>query len=81
VGIEDAARGELIIAYVIPRTGHTLSSDVLVAHCRAVASKYKTPDRVIVTDAFPQTATGKVLKRDLKADAEKLVAAAREVAS
>jgi Acyl-CoA synthetases (AMP-forming)/AMP-acid ligases II len=81
VGVTDTARGELIVAFVIPRPGDRLVPDQLVAHCRNVASKYKTPDRIVVTDAFPQTATGKVLKRDLKARAEALIGAQGEVAT
>ena len=81
VGVEDNLRGELIIAYVVAEPGHELSPETLVAHCRAVASKYKTPDRIVVTDSFPQTATGKVLKRDLKAQANALVAEIRKQAS
>jgi acyl-CoA synthetase (AMP-forming)/AMP-acid ligase II len=39
----------------------------LAAHCRELASRYKVPDFIAVRDALPVTATGKLLRRDLKA--------------
>jgi acyl-coenzyme A synthetase/AMP-(fatty) acid ligase len=46
--------------------GGTVTSAELVAHCRAVASRYKVPDSIEVRDALPVTATGKLMRRDLK---------------
>lgn len=67
VGVEGGARDEMIVAYVIASPGRTLSPDALISHCRTLASKYKTPDRIVVVDVFPQTATGKLMRRALKA--------------
>jgi acyl-coenzyme A synthetase/AMP-(fatty) acid ligase len=40
--------------------------DELVEHCRTVASRYKVPDFIEIRDALPVTATGKLMRRDLK---------------
>jgi fatty-acyl-CoA synthase len=79
VGTADSARGELIIAFVV-RADASVSASELVAHCRFVASKYKSPDRIVFQDALPFTATGKLQRRSLKQIAHELVASIEESA-
>ncbi len=69
-GLEDAARGEVIVAFVSARPGASVDTDALLAHCREHLSRYKVPDRLIVTDALPLTVTGKLMRRELRAMAE-----------
>ena len=70
-GADDAERGEIIVAYVTPRPGHALDPGDLLAHCRTELSRYKVPDRLHVTDALPLTVTGKLMRRELRAMAER----------
>lgn len=79
VGAADRARGELVIAFVVPKKGAKPTESELLAHCRAVASKYKVPDRIEIRAALPLTPTGKLQRRALKQDAAE-IAAARETA-
>jgi acyl-coenzyme A synthetase/AMP-(fatty) acid ligase len=44
----------------------------LRAHCRALASSYKVPDRIEFRAALPVTETGKLFRRALKEEAETL---------
>jgi fatty-acyl-CoA synthase len=67
VGLADADKGELIIAHVVPKPGCAPEPDALIAHCKALASRYKVPDRVEIVAALPLTPTGKVMRRELKA--------------
>ena len=67
VGLADADKGELIVAHVVAKPGTQPSADALIAHCKALASRYKVPDRVDIVAALPLTATGKVMRRELKA--------------
>jgi len=69
-GRGDADKGEAIVAYVVPRPGHTLDVADVVAHCRARLSGYKVPDQIVVAEALPLTPTGKLLRRELRAMAE-----------
>jgi fatty-acyl-CoA synthase len=69
-GLADGARGELIIAYLAPKPGSIIETDAILAHCRTHLSSYKVPDRVYVREDLPLTATGKLLRRELKALAE-----------
>jgi fatty-acyl-CoA synthase len=66
-GAPDPVKGEVIIAYVIPRPGATISQDGLVAFCRERLSTYKLPDHVIAATDLPLTPTGKLMRRELKA--------------
>ncbi len=81
VGLADADKGELIVAHVVAKPGANPSPDVLIAHCKAVASRYKVPDRVEIVAALPLTATGKVLRRELKAIVAAMGVAAEVVAA
>lgn len=66
VGIPDRHQGELLAAYVVLMPGSAVTSAELAAHCRAVASRYKVPDSIEIRDTLPVTATGKLMRRDLK---------------
>jgi fatty-acyl-CoA synthase len=66
VGVPDRQQGELLAAFVVPKPGTAPTAGELVAHCRAVASRYKVPDFIEIIDALPVTTTGKVMRRDLK---------------
>jgi fatty-acyl-CoA synthase len=70
-GRSDAHRGEAIVAYVVPRPGAAIDRAELVAHCRARLSGYKVPDVVHITEALPLTPTGKLMRRELRARAER----------
>lgn len=71
-GAAEASKGEIIVAFVVPRTGSHVSAESLIAHCREKLSRYKVPDRLEVCSALPLTPTGKLMRRELKAMAEKL---------
>jgi fatty-acyl-CoA synthase len=72
VGAADADRGEAIVAFVVA-SSPSLKAEDLISHCRSIASKYKVPDRIILQDALPLTATGKLQRRALKETAQSLL--------
>ncbi|NUP36454.1 MAG: AMP-binding protein, partial [Streptomyces sp.] len=67
VGVPDAYRGESVKAYVSLRPGATAEPAELVAHCRERLAAYKYPREVEVLGDLPKTATGKILRRRLRA--------------
>jgi fatty-acyl-CoA synthase len=72
IGVDDAKFGQRLKAFVVLRDGASLTSADLNAHVKANLAAYKTPREVEFLEELPRNATGKVLKRDLKArDAEK----------
>ena len=65
-GVDDPVRGEIIVAYVVPRPGAAPTKDALLDHCRTRLSSYKVPDRLYLCETLPQTPTGKLLRRELR---------------
>ena len=65
VGVPDGALGEEVAAFVVLRSGAT--PDELVAWCRERLAAFKYPRRITVLPALPRSATGKVLKAQLRA--------------
>jgi acyl-CoA synthetase (AMP-forming)/AMP-acid ligase II len=66
VGVPDHRLGEVGKAYVVPRAGATVDVDELRSWCKAEMANYKVPRAVVVVDALPLNASGKVLKYELR---------------
>ena len=66
VGIPHDSHGEEIKAYVIPVYGATVTEDELVGWAKENLANYKYPRVVEFRDDLPMTATGKILKRELR---------------
>ncbi|MGI5270070.1 class I adenylate-forming enzyme family protein [Nonomuraea sp. CA-218870] len=73
VGTPSEQWGEEVMAYVVLRRGAEAAAESLFpeleAHCRAGLAGYKVPRRWQVIPELPRNAGGKILKRDLKAQA------------
>ena len=65
-GSADPEKGEIIVAFVVAAAGVQVTPEDLRVHCRALASSYKTPDRIEFCQALPVTDTGKLMRRELK---------------
>ncbi|MFZ1908247.1 MAG: class I adenylate-forming enzyme family protein [Burkholderiales bacterium] len=66
-GVPDARLGEKACLAVICREGERVSGEALLDHLHAVGlSKYDMPEYFLTMDAFPLTASGKILKRELQ---------------
>jgi benzoate-CoA ligase family protein len=63
----DADGLEKPVAYVILRPGRRAAETELVEFCRDGLPSFKRPRRVVFTDAFPTTSTGKVRRVELRA--------------
>ena len=68
VGRPDARWGEVPVAFVSLRPGADATPDELVAHCQAQLARFKVPKEVTFVEALPRNPSGKVLKRELRAD-------------
>src|SRR5438132_4681688 len=78
VGAAAGERGEAIVAFVVPASGAVRDAEGLREHARALASSYKVPDHIEIRSALPVTETGKLFRRALKEEAQKLVADAAD---
>jgi long-chain acyl-CoA synthetase len=66
VGVPHASHGEEIKAYVIKTPGDTTTEDELIAWGKENFASYKYPRIIEFRDGLPMTATGKILKRELR---------------
>ena len=62
IGVPDQKYGEEICAWVVPKTGMTLTLEELRAFCEGRIAHYKIPRYLKVVEGFPLTVTGKVQK-------------------
>ncbi|MFF8673482.1 o-succinylbenzoate--CoA ligase [Streptomyces sp. NPDC015242] len=62
IGVPDDTWGEVPRAVVVPREGAELDPDEVLASLAGRLAKYKIPKSVVVADALPRTASGKLLK-------------------
>jgi long-chain acyl-CoA synthetase len=72
VGIPDAEHGEEVVAVVALKEPGALDPATLIAFCRERMAAYKYPRLVEIRDALPKGATGKILKRELRAEIARL---------
>jgi long-chain acyl-CoA synthetase len=66
VGVPDSYRGETVKAVVVLSAGAALSADDLEQFCRKRLAAYKVPRIIEFRDGLPKTATGKILRRELR---------------
>ncbi len=66
IGVPDKDFGQRLKAYVVPRSGESVSEDEIKDYVKANLARYKVPREVEFLDELPRNATGKVLKRELK---------------
>ncbi len=67
IGVPHPKWGETPMAVIVARDPtDPPTDDEIETHCRAHLAAYKRPRRVVVVDALPRTANGKVLKTDLR---------------
>ncbi|MER7990531.1 AMP-binding protein [Streptomyces noursei] len=66
VGVPDPYRGETVKAYVSLRPGASPAPEELAAYCKERLAAYKYPRVVEVLPELPKTASGKILRRELR---------------
>jgi acyl-CoA synthetase (AMP-forming)/AMP-acid ligase II len=66
LGMSDDLWGEAVTAVIVRRTGHEVTADEVVQHCRRLLADYKKPRKIVFVDALPKGNTGKVSKQELQ---------------
>lgn len=69
VGVADSRLGEVARAYVITAHGQATSEEQLIEWCRERLANFKVPRSITFVAALPRNASGKVLRRELRAQA------------
>jgi long-chain acyl-CoA synthetase len=67
IGVPDAAWGETVKAVIVPKPSQGMTAAELIAYGKARLAGYKCPTSVDFVSALPRSASGKVLKKDLRA--------------
>jgi fatty-acyl-CoA synthase len=66
IGIPSAQWGEVGMAIVAVKPGHTLTPAEIHTHCAANLARFKCPKLIEFVDALPRNATGKIHKPTLR---------------
>jgi len=67
VGQPDEHWGEIVVTFVTVASGAVVEQEALRSFCRERLASYKVPAVVTVIDEMPLNASGKILKRELRA--------------
>jgi long-chain acyl-CoA synthetase len=67
IGVPDDTWGEAVKAFIVRKPGATATAEEILAFARTRIAGYKIPKSVDFVEALPRSATGKVLKRELRA--------------
>ena len=66
IGVPDAKWGEAVKAVCVPKPGHTIDPDSVIAWARERVAGFKVPKSVDVIEALPRNPSGKILRRQLR---------------
>jgi long-chain acyl-CoA synthetase len=69
VGVPDEETGEIVVAFVTKKDP-SLTEEQLRQHCKQSLTGYKVPRMVVFKDDLPKSNVGKVLRKDLRAEAQ-----------
>jgi acyl-coenzyme A synthetase/AMP-(fatty) acid ligase len=78
VAASDTDGLEKPVAFVLPAPGAIGDEDALIAFCRAGLPSFKRPRRIVFVTEYPTTATGKIRRVELRAQAATIMAAPRQ---
>lgn len=67
IGVPDPKWGEAVKAVCVPKPGETIDTDSVIAWAREKVAGFKVPKSVDVIAALPRNASGKILRKDLRA--------------
>lgn len=57
---------EALVVAVLPIQGKSVMEDEIIKHCKENLPRFKVPKRIIFVEDFPRTASGKIMKRELR---------------
>lgn len=66
IGVPDAYRGESVKAFVSLRSEMGVNPDELMTYCKDRMAAYKYPRTIEIVNDLPKSATGKILRRELR---------------
>ena len=67
IGVPDDTWGEAVKACVVPKPGTKIDEADIIAWTSERLAKFKVPKSIDVIDVMPRNASGKILRKDLRA--------------
>ncbi|HLZ20324.1 MAG TPA: fatty acyl-CoA synthetase, partial [Smithellaceae bacterium] len=67
IGLPDPKWIEIVAAVVVPKQGKVIEEKEIIAYCRDRLAGFKCPKKIVIVDKLPKNPSGKILKRELKA--------------
>ncbi len=67
LGVDDEQFGQRLAAFVVLEPGASATPEMLKQHVRDNLANYKVPREVVVLDELPRSATGKIVRKELRA--------------
>jgi long-chain acyl-CoA synthetase len=71
VGVPDDECGEIVVAFV-SKKDPSVTEDAIRQHCKKSLTGYKVPRIVVFKDDLPKSNVGKVLRKDLRDEAQRV---------
>ncbi|MCP4104153.1 MAG: AMP-binding protein [Desulfobacteraceae bacterium] len=71
-GIPEPVLGEQVCASIVLKPGEKAAEKEIITFCREHLSDFKIPGRIEFAEALPKAKSGKILKRELREQAEKV---------
>jgi acyl-CoA synthetase (AMP-forming)/AMP-acid ligase II len=68
VGVPDTVWGEEVVSYVVLRPGEPFAPDDLMRYCATQLPAFKAPKQILLREALPKSARGKLDRKALLAD-------------
>ncbi|MAT07137.1 MAG: hypothetical protein CL424_19050 [Acidimicrobiaceae bacterium] len=68
IGVPNERWGEVGLAVLALQPGAEVDRQQVQEHCAERLAKFKVPADIAIVEALPRNATGKVLKRELRAE-------------
>ena len=67
IGVPNEKWGEAVMAYVVLKDDRDLSAEDVIEYARSKIARYKCPKTIAFIEALPRNASGKILRKDLRA--------------
>ncbi len=68
IGVSDPVYGEALVSFVAVRPGARLDRGGLAAHCAGTLPAFKRPSEIVLREAIPKNARGKIDREALRRD-------------
>jgi long-chain acyl-CoA synthetase len=70
IGVPDRIKGQAIVAVIVLREGMQGGKEEFLEYCKENMPEYRVPKAILLRDALPRNPAGKILRRELKQDAQ-----------